>query len=98
MTQWTNRRMAEVYQRVSQLGAMDCELLPGPFGESDMQLSIGMSNGVQLSVLPDSDVPAMFEVVRLDGPSPELTDKLSIDAVVDAVRLHLQSSRGATPV
>lgn len=91
MKDGTSTRMAEVFQRVSAIADARCELLPGRFADSDMQLAIELPGGVQLSVLPDADVPALlFEAVRLDGDDRQLKDKLPLDAVVDLVRSHVR--------
>ena len=78
--------MADIARRI--FGAFDGvtgELVPGPFEDSDMQLSLTMPNGLAVSVLPDVDVPALYELVRMDSFSL-LGDKLSSDRVLELLR------------
>jgi hypothetical protein len=79
-------RMAETARRVfSEIDGVGGELVPGPFEDSDLQWSITLPNGLSVSVLPDVDVPALFEVVRTDR-FMLLGDKLSSDRVLDLLR------------
>lgn len=78
--------MAETARRVfSEIDGCSGELVPGPFEDSDLQLSITLPNGLAVSVLPDIDVPALFEVVRTDR-FMLLGDKLSSDRVLELLR------------
>lgn len=78
--------MAEIASRIfSAFDGVSGELVPGPFEDSDMQLSLTMPNGLAVSVLPDVDVPALYELVRMDSFSL-LGDKLSSDRVLELLR------------
>jgi hypothetical protein len=83
----TNRStMVEIARRiVSAFEGVKGDLVPGPFEDSDMQLSLTMPNGLAVSVLPDVDVPALYEVVRMDSFGL-LGDKLSSDRVLELLR------------
>jgi len=78
--------MAEIARRIfSAFDGISGGLVPGPFEDSDMQLSLTMPNGLAVSVLPDVDVPALYELVRMDSFSL-LGDKLSSDRVLELLR------------
>jgi hypothetical protein len=78
--------MAEIARRIfSAFDGVSGELVPGPFEDSDMQLSLTTPNGLAVSVLPDVDVPALYELVRMDSFSL-LGDKLSSGRVLELLR------------
>ena len=79
----TRTSMAELARRIfSTLSGTSGEIVPGPFEGSDMQLALTLPNGALVSILPDVDVPAMYEIVRLDRMTL-VGDKLSSDRVID---------------
>jgi hypothetical protein len=79
----TRTGMAELARRIFvTLSNTSGELTPGPFDASDAQLVLTMPNGALVSVLPDVDVPAMYEIVRLDT-MVLVGDKLTSDRVID---------------
>jgi hypothetical protein len=78
----TRTSMAELARRIfSTLSGTSGEIAPGPFEGSDAQLALTLPNGALVSVLPDVDVPAMYEIVRLDRMTL-VGDKLSSDRVI----------------
>ena len=77
--------MASIAQRLASIGGVNAELLPGPFAGSDMQLVISCLNKTRLSVMPDADVPALYEVVHFAAAGDKIFDKLTADAVVTKV-------------
>lgn len=86
MNSTTRTNMAEIARRIfSTLSGASGELVPGPFDASDAQLALTLPNGVPVSVLPDIDVPAMYEMVRLDTMIL-LGDKLTSDGVLDLLK------------
>jgi hypothetical protein len=58
-----------------------------------MQLALTLPNGLALSVLPDVDVPALYELVRMDVFSL-LGDKLSSDRVLEMLRDAVVANAG----
>ena len=79
----TRTSMAEIARRIfSTLSGTSGELVPGPFDGSDAQLALTLPNGALVSILPDVDVPAMYEIVRLDTMAL-VGDKLTSDRVID---------------
>ena len=78
--------MSEIARRIfNAFEGVSGELVPGSFEDSDMQLALTLPNGLALSVLPDVDVPALYELVRMDVFSL-LGDKLSSDRVLEMLR------------
>lgn len=87
----TNSTMADATRRVfAALSGVAGELIPGPFGDSDLQLSLRLSTDIPISVLPDADVPTLFEVVRLDT-SALLADKLTSDRLIEVLGIWSRS-------
>jgi hypothetical protein len=79
----TRTSMAETARRIfSTLSGTSGELVPVPFDGSDAQLALTLPNGAPISILPDVDVPAMYEIVRLDTMAL-VGDKLTSDRVID---------------
>lgn len=79
----TRTSMAEIARRIfSTLSGTSGELVPVPFDGSDAQLALTLPNGAPISILPDVDVPAMYEIVRLDAMAL-VGDKLTSDRVID---------------
>jgi hypothetical protein len=75
--------MAELVRRIfTTLSGTSGEFVPGPFDGSDAQLVLTLPNGALFSVLPDVDVPAMYEIVRLET-MVLVGDKLTSSRVID---------------
>ncbi len=83
----TNVRMAEIAQALAATLAehADGELVPGPFSGSDLQLCVKLSNGQMCSVLPDADLPALYEVVHFADAGDQMCDKLTLQGVLEQV-------------
>jgi hypothetical protein len=64
-------------------------LKPGPFQGSDMQISVKTRSGRMLSVMTDTDIPALYEVVDLDAEIGQkkslLGEKLPLAAMTELV-------------
>jgi hypothetical protein len=78
-------RMASVAMEIGKLAGVHSELVSGPFPGSDMQLMVKGSSGVSMSVMPDADMPGLFEIVVYAASGDELRDKLPLAKVVEVV-------------
>jgi len=90
-------RMALAMQRCSRLEGVRAELLPGVFSGSDLQLILECDGGIRLSILPDADLGALYELVRLDHADGMrlVGEKLSLDALVQTITHLLNEDRTA---
>jgi hypothetical protein len=88
-------RMALAMQRCSRLEGVRAELLPGVFSGSDLQLILECDGGIRLSILPDADLGALYELVRLDHADGMrlVAEKLSLDALVQAITKVINDDR-----
>ena len=88
MSDFTNQRIDEAALAIAHRGIF-VRLSPGPFKTSDRQLYVRTVSGRMLSILPDLDTPALFEVVDLDAMLGTrkglLGDKLPLHSMVELV-------------
>lgn len=93
MREFTDQRMRAIALRLDKELGINGILLDGPFPDSDRQLValINDDNQYRISVMPDIDEPALYELVLFHDTDLDkrdvLHDKLTADMVVAIVKV-----------